>query len=51
VDVTAHVPLAHKALAEHVSQNGGVPPIRQPQVGDKYFEHFVIAVDRGGGGK
>jgi LmbE family N-acetylglucosaminyl deacetylase len=51
VDVTAHMPLAHKALAEHISQNGGDPPIRQPQIGDKYFEHFVIAVDRSGGEK
>jgi LmbE family N-acetylglucosaminyl deacetylase len=51
VDVTAYVPLAHKALAEHVSQNGGDPPVRQPQIGDKYFEHFVIAVDRSGGEK
>ncbi len=49
VDVTAQVPLNLKALAEHVSQNGGQPPVRQQQSGDKYFEHFVIVVDRTGG--
>jgi LmbE family N-acetylglucosaminyl deacetylase len=51
VDVTAHVPLSQRALAQHVSQNGGEPPIRQRQIGDNYYEHFVLVVDRTGGGR
>jgi LmbE family N-acetylglucosaminyl deacetylase len=51
VDVTPQVQLDHKALAQHVSQNGGDPPIRQEKIGDRYFEQFVIAADRTGGKK
>ncbi|HWB87495.1 MAG TPA: PIG-L family deacetylase [Bryobacteraceae bacterium] len=51
VDVTAQVPLSTRALAQHVSQNGGNPPIRQGKIGGKYYEQFVIAADRTGGEK
>jgi LmbE family N-acetylglucosaminyl deacetylase len=51
VDVTEQVPLAQKALAQHVSQNGGGPPIHQQQIGGKYYEHFVVIADRTGGGR
>jgi LmbE family N-acetylglucosaminyl deacetylase len=51
VDVTAQAALNHKALAQHVSQNGGVPPMRQEKIGDRYYEQFVIVADRTGASK